>query len=319
MANIPKFLKSFIASLSSVATSGKYSDLTGSPLLNAVATSGAYNDLSGIPVLGTAAARNVGTSTNNVIELDINDKLPSVDASQLFNVPGAIPKLYKVGLTLANNITNQNTQVDILPGVCKSVNNDWDLIFNTTQTIDITNTGNRGGALTPNTWYYVFIISNGTLTQGWFDSDKNAINKPIGYDYVRRIGTIKYDASSIRQAKFFEDGYTYWVLEYTQEYHAHSTLASNLLLDLPHIKCNVVLRMNTSNAAVNAYAYAHASIKDNIGGVILDTGANSVGYTSSSGEIPIMSADAIIYRAIGGNTWREYWMFVKGYKDYFVD
>ena len=46
-------LKANSADLAAVATSGAYSDLTGTPTLAAVATSGAYSDLSGTPVAGT--------------------------------------------------------------------------------------------------------------------------------------------------------------------------------------------------------------------------------------------------------------------------
>jgi microcystin-dependent protein len=55
MANISKFLKDFIATLSTVATSGSYNDLSGKPTLSTVATSGSYNDLSGKPTLSTVA------------------------------------------------------------------------------------------------------------------------------------------------------------------------------------------------------------------------------------------------------------------------
>lgn len=57
--------------------------------LATVATSGQYSDLSGKPTLGTAAALNVGTGNNNVVQLDGTAKLPAVDGSQLTNMPGA--------------------------------------------------------------------------------------------------------------------------------------------------------------------------------------------------------------------------------------
>ena len=75
--------------LATVATSGAYSDLSGTPTLATVATSGAYSDLSGTPTLGTAAAEDVGTSANNVVQLDGTAKLPAVDGSQLTNLPTA--------------------------------------------------------------------------------------------------------------------------------------------------------------------------------------------------------------------------------------
>ena len=62
------------------------SDVSG---LAAVATSGAYSDLSGTPTLGTAAAEDVGTSAGNVVQLDGSARLPAVDGSQLLNLPSA--------------------------------------------------------------------------------------------------------------------------------------------------------------------------------------------------------------------------------------
>lgn len=50
-------------SLATVATTGAYSDLSGTPNLATVATSGSYSDLSNKPTLGTAAAKN---STNAI-------------------------------------------------------------------------------------------------------------------------------------------------------------------------------------------------------------------------------------------------------------
>jgi hypothetical protein len=78
-----------ISGLATVATSGAYADLSGTPSLATVATSGAYSDLSGLPTLGTAAALDVGTTALNVVQLDASAKLPAVDGSQLTNLPSA--------------------------------------------------------------------------------------------------------------------------------------------------------------------------------------------------------------------------------------
>jgi len=55
--------------------------------LAAVAVSGSYTDLSNKPALGSAAALNVGTAANQIVQLDSNAKLPAVDGSQLTNIP----------------------------------------------------------------------------------------------------------------------------------------------------------------------------------------------------------------------------------------
>lgn len=52
-------------SLATVATSGAYSDLSGTPNLATVATSGSYSDLSNKPTLGTAAAKDYTTSVTS--------------------------------------------------------------------------------------------------------------------------------------------------------------------------------------------------------------------------------------------------------------
>jgi hypothetical protein len=71
--------------LSAVALSSFNNDLG----LATVATSGAYSDLSGTPTLGTAAALDAGTSASNVVQLDVSARLPAVDGSQLTNLPSA--------------------------------------------------------------------------------------------------------------------------------------------------------------------------------------------------------------------------------------
>jgi hypothetical protein len=91
--------------LATVATTGAYSDLSGTPTLATVATTGAYSDLSGTPTLGTAAALDVGTSASNVVQLDGSARLPAVDGSQLTNLPSgatALDDLTDVTITAAS-------------------------------------------------------------------------------------------------------------------------------------------------------------------------------------------------------------------------
>ena len=81
----------------------------------AVATSGAYSDLSGTPTIGTAAAEDVGTSAGNVVQLDGTAKLPAVDGSQLTNLPsgastlGALTDVDVTGVANTNVIKYNST------------------------------------------------------------------------------------------------------------------------------------------------------------------------------------------------------------------
>ena len=98
-----------ISGLATVATSGAYSDLSGTPSLATVATTGAYSDLSGTPTLGTAAAEDVGTSAGNVVQLNGSAQLPAVDGSLLTNISATVAALNDVGdVTIT---TPANTQV----------------------------------------------------------------------------------------------------------------------------------------------------------------------------------------------------------------
>src|SRR5210317_314584 len=86
-----------ISGLATVASTGAYSDLTGTPTLATVATTGAYSDLSGTPTLGTASAEDVGTSAGNVVQLDGSARLPAVDGSLLTGITASVAALNDVG------------------------------------------------------------------------------------------------------------------------------------------------------------------------------------------------------------------------------
>jgi hypothetical protein len=99
-------LKANSASLATVATTGAYADLSGSPALATVATSGLYTDLSSLPTLGTASAEDVGTSTGDVVQLvDVGGSagLPVVDGSQLTGITA----------DLTNSVINDMSDVTI--------------------------------------------------------------------------------------------------------------------------------------------------------------------------------------------------------------
>lgn len=91
-----------IAGLAAVATSGAYGDLTGKPILSTVATSGSYTDLINKPTLGTASAQNIGTSANNIVQLDANAKLPAVDGSAVINITAS--QITGLGTAASKNV-----------------------------------------------------------------------------------------------------------------------------------------------------------------------------------------------------------------------
>jgi hypothetical protein len=97
-----------ITGFATVATSGAYADLSGTPTLATVATSGEYSDLLNKPTLGTASAEDVGTGAGDVVQLDGSARLPAVDGSQLTNLTvdlssGSVSDLGDVAVTSATN------------------------------------------------------------------------------------------------------------------------------------------------------------------------------------------------------------------------
>src|SRR6056300_1362718 len=141
-----------ISGLATVATTGAYSDLSGTPTLATVATTGAYSDLSGTPTLGTASAEDVGTSAGNVVQLDGSARLPAVDGSQLTNLPGS-PK---------PNVSVSSPSTD--------------------QTLSAPSTNEEAYIYTPSTPITVNLVAAATCTSGFKYQIKNRSTNAITID-----------------------------------------------------------------------------------------------------------------------------------------
>lgn len=114
-----------------LVASNNLSDLTNTTTarsnlgISTVGHTGAYADVTGTPTLGTAAALNVGTAVNNVVQMATGPKLPAVDGSALTNLnaqpiltTSTLPVgacalcLYNAGVsTVANGATTAGTTV----------------------------------------------------------------------------------------------------------------------------------------------------------------------------------------------------------------
>lgn len=87
--------------------------------LATVASSGAYADLSGKPTLGTAAALNVGSGANQIVQRDASGKLTG-DGSLLTNIPLTVLQSMRVALATPTSLTakipNDNTIPQLTEG-----------------------------------------------------------------------------------------------------------------------------------------------------------------------------------------------------------
>lgn len=119
----------------------------------------------------------------------------------------ALPRAYLDGMILQNNGAFAQA-INVTPGVARDATNAVNLTNTTTfyKTLASNWVAGAGGSGSPvggldtgtvaaNTWYAVFAISNGTLTDYLLSININLPTLPTGYTYSRYIGAIKTNAS----------------------------------------------------------------------------------------------------------------------------
>jgi hypothetical protein len=95
-----------ISGLATVATSGKYSDLSGTPSLATVATTGKYSDLSGTPTLATVA------TTGAYADLSGTPTLATVATSGKYSDLSGLPTLGTISSQAASNVAITGGAID---------------------------------------------------------------------------------------------------------------------------------------------------------------------------------------------------------------
>ncbi len=117
---------------------------------------------------------------------------------------GLLPRSYLAGLGLSNAADTAH-DITVAAGACRDSTNAYDMVLASalTKQSDVTWAvgTNAGGAFPGMTsaalTYHCFIIrkdSDGTIDAG-FDSSVTAANKPAGYTYYRRVGSLITDGS----------------------------------------------------------------------------------------------------------------------------
>lgn len=117
-------------SLSTVATSGSYSDLTGTPTLSTVATSGSYTDLTGTPSLSTVA------TSGSYADLSGTPTLSTVATTGSYNdlaVKASVATVSAAGLM---STTDKSKLDGIAAGAEVNVNADWNAVSGDSQILN---------------------------------------------------------------------------------------------------------------------------------------------------------------------------------------
>lgn len=106
-------------------------------------------------------------------------------------------------LKIFNNAGTPNTKVDITATSVQMVSNvtGAGLVRSSASvTINAASTGANGldvGSLAASTWYYVWLIDNGTAPAGILSLSSTAPTLPSGYTFLCRCGAVRTDGSSI--------------------------------------------------------------------------------------------------------------------------
>ena len=117
-------------SLSTVATSGSYSDLTGTPSLSTVATSGSYADLTGTPSLSTVA------TSGSYSDLSGTPSLSTVATSGSYNDLAVKAPVATVSTAGLMSTTDKSKLDGIAAGAEVNVNADWNAVSGDSQILN---------------------------------------------------------------------------------------------------------------------------------------------------------------------------------------
>jgi len=168
---------------------------------------------------------------------------------------GVAPAGYIYGLTLSNSTVSPLTKIDIAAGTSRDTTDFYDLKLASSITKDLavawtSGSGNGGRAssisLTNGSQWFVFIISNGSNTDVYFDTDKNAANKPSGYTYYRRIGAVYYISAASGIMGFIQKGsFFLWTTPITSSALTPTTAATSITLGTP-VGIETEARINVS-------------------------------------------------------------------------
>ena len=209
----------------------------------------------------------IGTSANNLVQLNGSAQLPAVDGSLLTGIGAAlVPRNYIAGYTLSNDAGSPNTVLDIAAGSAADSTNTQNINLGSAYTKSTaglwaagTGANGMGVGLTiaNSTWYHVFAIINAGNPDVYFDTSVTAANKPVGTTYFRRLGSFLTDGSSHILA-FVQDGSLFQWSTVTQDFStsAPGTSAVTRALNVPlGVSVQAILRASLQNTDVGSACF----------------------------------------------------------------
>jgi hypothetical protein len=142
----------------------------------------------------------VGGVTNPAHAVDVNG---DVNVSGHFLVNGnpltttGPPLLGAIsGLRVANDVTNPNTAIDVSANYIGTVALTGTIVINCAQSGQAAGNDLDTGVLAASTWYYIWVIYNGTTVAGLASLSSTAPLLPSGYTYSRLVSAWPTNSSS---------------------------------------------------------------------------------------------------------------------------
>lgn len=131
------------------------------------------------------------------------NKIPIADANGLLSGwlnPSSIRDIAR-DLIVMNNSTNPTYQIDIDASdiITQDSGGNNYMVSSVNLTANITVSGANGldtGSEAGSTWYYVWVIYNGTTVASLLSTSATAPTMPSGYTYKAKVGSVRNDASS---------------------------------------------------------------------------------------------------------------------------
>lgn len=117
----------------------------------------------------------------------------------------AVPKNYRSGFDMAVNAGSQTTTIDVAPGITRGSGSPVELVATMSGVLQASGAWSAGsggnkldaGVRQANSWYHLFVLRRvlGGEADLLFSLSRNAPVVPAGYELVRRLGSIRTDAS----------------------------------------------------------------------------------------------------------------------------
>lgn len=211
----------------------------------------------------------------------------------------ALSRSFLAGLSLSNNATDLNNDIDIGAGECRDKADTADLLLGAVLTKQLdaawASGNNQGGLDTGtkagNTWYHIHLIkrTDSGCVDALFSTSATSPALPSNYTKSRRIGSIRTDGSANIRAFVQDDDY-------------FRLKAAVLDVDVTNPGTTAVLRTLTVPTGINVFAIIN--VRNNAGAVGVD-GELYISDPEVNDEAPSQSAAPLATIGEGGSQ-RDY-------------